>query len=470
MHTIPPSSCLLIALITVSVAAGEAPGLYLHAAFDAAADAQGPGVAHAATEGRVSFVSGRVGQAAEFRASARVRLSLARPFPRSAGSVALWVRPDFGSSDSAGHVLFLVPTQSGESHDNVQMQLLSHGRLLLRVGKMGGAEVTVSNLHYAPGQWIHLAMAWDPRGLVVYVDGKRAAAHCRPEPVPTLAATMHIGGWPDGSRPADAALDDLRVYDRKLTDAEVAALAGGATGQALGPRPMPGAPRPAGPEVRPLPNQPDLLLHLSFDQWPVPWARPLKPGRGRTVGSRVPGRFGQAVEFTGPGAKVNVGRHFPTQRGTVTFWVRPKWPGSQSESRVFFHVPTDSRRVMDNYHVQTYGGNLSVRVGALTDDKVKGAGLNSRVQREWQPGEWHFLALRWSPQRVELFVDGRWVHRHSPAAYPFKPRSSLIIGSWSDGRRSAAAALDEFRVFTRDIPDEEIRSLWQQNRWPLKQP
>ena len=87
-----------------------------------------------------------------------------------------------------------------------------------------------------PTHWTHLAFAWDEtRGVRLYVDGKLAAqgrharcydagarpvrpalAHHRPHQVQSHYNFMRGGD-----------IDELRIYDRMLADADVAALAKG---------------------------------------------------------------------------------------------------------------------------------------------------------------------------------------------------------------------------------------------------
>ena len=465
----------LLLLLGILLAVSSAPAwgsdsLLVHATFDGAGNGAsalavtGGGVAKVRTSGAIKFVSGRSGRALQFSGKERLHVTLKRPFPCEAGTVALWMRPDFGAEEKKGHVFFTAPTQDGSGNDNYQVQWVSAGRLLVRAGKMSGSELYMPDLQFSRGDWVHMVMAWDARSLELYVDGKRAAADVTVDLSLTPGKVIHIGGWPDGSRTAKAALDDFRVYDRKLTATEVAQLAGGASGRALGPSPPQGrrVTRPA-PVVRPPTDQPDVLLHMSFDEWPVRWARPLRMKKGKPGLRVVPGKFGQALEIARGGVQINVGDLWPIDRGTVACWVKPNWDGNHKESRVFFHVGTSSRQVMDNYHIQTYGGSLSARAGCMSTKEAVGSSVGSAIQRNWKVGEWHFVVLTWGPRAVRMFVDGKVAAAKDKVSYPFKPRDQLIIGCWSGGSRSADAALDEFWVFTRDLSDGEIRALWKQN-------
>ena len=456
--------CLCV-LTTPVLAADNAEGLLLEARFDVADRwAAGPAFGSTAAADGLELIPGREGQALHVPEGARAALRLSRPLPHRTGTIGLWVRPNFSSSDESDRVLFVAPGRSGESHDNWQMQWLKEGQLLVRAGKMGVNELRLDGLRFAAGQWIHLAMAWDARNLTAYLDGRRAAADLGLDLSIEPGAVIHLGAWPDGSRWADAALDELRVHDRKLADSEIAALAGGTTGKAFGPPPPATreVTRP-GPLPSPSPDDPELLVHLPLDQWPVPRTRPIRPKGGPLAIKSVPGRFGQAVEFTRGGLALNVGDLFPHDRGTVALWVRPNWDGGHDESKVFFHVKSSSTSGVDNYHLQIWGGALSARAGGMRAEGKPGADARSAAVREWRAGHWRHLALAWSPERILLYVDGEPADGSDDVAYPYRPLARLAVGCWSDGTRSAEAALDDFRVYTTDLSAEEIRSLFERN-------
>ncbi len=74
--------------------------------------------------------------------------------------------------------------------------------------------------------WVHLALTYDGRTLVTYVNGRvdRRAEGCGP---PTLsAAPIHIGGCPMPNRPGNhtTLVDDLLIWNRALTEVEILGL------------------------------------------------------------------------------------------------------------------------------------------------------------------------------------------------------------------------------------------------------
>ncbi len=407
---------------------------------------------------------GRHGTGLALQEGKRFTIRLNRSLPHESGTIALWVQPNFTPSDERDQVFFVIPAHAGESHDNWQMQWRSDGTLFARAGRMGGSEVHQAGLRFGRGEWMHLAMAWDARNLTLYVDGKRASADVTADLSAEPGSVIHIGSWGDGSRRADAVIDELCVYDGKLSVGEIAELAGGATGAALGPSP-PGSRQTARPGPLPPtdPDDPEAVTHLDFETWPVRGGRVVKPRQGPSSVKQVDGKFGQGVEIAAGGLAFNLRDLFPREAGTVAVWVRPNWDGGHDDSRVFFHLPSDSPDSTHNYHLQMWGGNLSARAGSMGSDDRPGATGSSGVARDWKAGEWHFLAMVWDADHFALYVDGERVVHQADVSYENAPRERLTVGSWADGSRSADATLDEFRLYPRALSPDEIRSLSERN-------
>ncbi|WP_218931926.1 LamG-like jellyroll fold domain-containing protein [Adhaeretor mobilis] len=80
----------------------------------------------------------------------------------------------------------------------------------------------------ATNQWYHLAATYDGTTMRVYVDGAQVGSQTHSpggaiDAAPTRA--IALGDSPAGARPLDGVLDDVRVYERTLSGADIAALA-----------------------------------------------------------------------------------------------------------------------------------------------------------------------------------------------------------------------------------------------------
>jgi len=77
------------------------------------------------------------------------------------------------------------------------------------------------------GQWAHLALTWTPDRRTLYVDGQPVATREGPYAAPSLDGFAgRLGLHPaSGAWPWLGSFDEVRVYDRALTQEEVGRLA-----------------------------------------------------------------------------------------------------------------------------------------------------------------------------------------------------------------------------------------------------
>ena len=72
-------------------------------------------------------------------------------------------------------------------------------------------------------RWSHLAMTWDGSVMRVYANGAQVASHALAGAAPVSDGPLRIGGnaiWPEFFK---GVIDEVRVYDRALSAAEIAA-------------------------------------------------------------------------------------------------------------------------------------------------------------------------------------------------------------------------------------------------------
>ncbi len=156
-------------------------------------------------------------------------------------TVAVWIHP-FEISNVAlgnGHVYGnIFYDKSGASDDNVEFGLGSGEGLYWYInsgkkdmGPFNGADVdtTVSlpNLGLKPNNWYHVVGTFDDENLKIYLDGELVGEKATPKNAPVMVwndNNIEIGGRPDtngGANLYKGLLDELAVYDRALTAAEV---------------------------------------------------------------------------------------------------------------------------------------------------------------------------------------------------------------------------------------------------------
>jgi hypothetical protein len=136
----------------------------------------------------------------------------ARPEPRR-GPLPSWLGP--AAVTALGLLLLAVGV----------VDLADHGPLVpAGGGTFGGDGSYAAGRSAIPvGAWTHLALTYDGSTLRLHVDGDEVARRPAAGPTPETAGPLWIGGNEPYGEHFDGTIDDVRVYDRALGDAEVRA-------------------------------------------------------------------------------------------------------------------------------------------------------------------------------------------------------------------------------------------------------
>lgn len=233
--TTPPSAAITI----------EPPADLLFAVDFDGHPVQRVGRGYPTLDGAPRFAAGRAGQALELGPAA-VTFPLAGNLSLRAGTVSLWANlpARYPASSIARHYLFAASASPDEAP-------VYSGTLALRrdvVGPDGGPawifwttahNETSRQLLAAPDRlgpgWHHFAVTWDSAGgrKALYLDGALVATTRGAELPAALGEVLQLGRFSYGGASIGALLDDLAIYDRALSSAEIAALAA-ATPTAIG--------------------------------------------------------------------------------------------------------------------------------------------------------------------------------------------------------------------------------------------
>lgn len=212
---------------TVTVLAKPVGGLVAHYAFDGTLSSEGSAAAGVVTGDRIdrtggtlTYTAGVRGQAAVFDGQSGVRL----PDGLIEGSnyaVSLWLKPSelnaftttfFGAKDPNSWVSLLPKGHAGVN-----------GNTMLWSGTAWYDADTGTQIPV--GEWSHLAFSNEDGHLVVWINGRRVVDRTGfPDVFTTTTGTFSLAvNWWDA--PYKGQMDDLRVYNSPLTDADVTALA-----------------------------------------------------------------------------------------------------------------------------------------------------------------------------------------------------------------------------------------------------
>ncbi|MBN8216696.1 MAG: LamG domain-containing protein [Spirochaetes bacterium] len=207
-----------IALVAMLPAAPVGSGLVGHWTFDAAdVDAKGlvqdksAAAAHG-TATAVAFEGGKIGNAARFDGKESVIKGKA-PVLAKAFTLMAWVKI---SDLAAGqHTIW-----SGDVKGSPYLRVNQDGNLgflKAEVAQFGNGTVAVK-----AGEWTHVAATFDGEAWALYVDGKPAGSGKTTADFAAPAVYSIGRNLPGGPRPLKGLLDELRVYNRALSAAEVA--------------------------------------------------------------------------------------------------------------------------------------------------------------------------------------------------------------------------------------------------------
>jgi hypothetical protein len=181
-----------------------------------AADSSGNGH-HGTLHDGPSFAPGRIGNAIRFDGKNRsVHVPHAAALnPAGAFSIAVWFKR---FSDDATAALLVKHDWNSENSTSLTFY---GGVLRCCIGRHwnGGLEHDAS--HFAKDLWYHVVCAADEGGHKLYVNGALATASATTPTVVTSTSPLVIGEVNSNGGYFDGLIDDLRLYDRALTPADV---------------------------------------------------------------------------------------------------------------------------------------------------------------------------------------------------------------------------------------------------------
>ncbi len=367
-------------------------------------------------------------------------------------SVSAWVRPDA----VGGRVQYLVAKGRGCCSDpgGYGLRIGSDGRLGGEIWLSSDAAlVSVSGAAaLEANRWTHVALTFDGRTLALYVDGVWDGATQLAASDVVLAAgdPLSIGALVYGRAHFDGLhgrVDELRLYDRALTGAEVADL-----------HAAPG-------------GEPGLLFYESFDS-----EEGIAANGGAGDGYAIePGLLGNAVRIFPEMARP---LDFPTagnidfSKGAISFWFKPDWDGDVTFEHYLFEMYDD----VDHPPLQLrkwYGGSPATnRFVFRFDGIVDGANCTAKpcnrqvtsgsyepdATMRWRAGEWHHVAVSWdftlpdAEQFMAFIIDGTLgdaVETYRVSGSFDAPR--FAVGSRFNGALAADGWIDDLRIYAEPV-------------------
>jgi len=176
-------------------------------------------------EGKPELAPGKVGQALKCGPKFGQMLYPTQGLlNRESGTVEMWVCAlDWKSDEPKFHVFF---ETRGRGALYLYEYWTSNKLLMLMCPEVEGPYASAQvDSDFKPGEWHHIAGSWSAQGVMVYMDGKPAGKFPVAGGLPQqLGQTFRIGDeqW-QFPRETSSLVDEVRVYDRALTPAHIAA-------------------------------------------------------------------------------------------------------------------------------------------------------------------------------------------------------------------------------------------------------
>lgn len=224
----------LVAVLTAS--AQQTQGPVLRFAFDGSVEATvGKEFGPPRMAGTPKFVEGRFGKALSLTDGAHLVVKLPQAVQRCEFSISFWVKPLWHPSDNLPHPLLEIPANPDKT-DAIGWApaqfFVSKGwsETIAPNNVYGVVDSGIATRNLRPGQWTHI--------LIVYsLSGKYQASYFngeghRREAGKAMAAhnvhknEMFVGARANGRGRGDIVIDELRLYDRPIEQAEIPAVAG----------------------------------------------------------------------------------------------------------------------------------------------------------------------------------------------------------------------------------------------------
>lgn len=178
-----------------------------------------------------SYRTGMVGQAVYLNATGRIRYPIASNLYAHEGTIEFWIQPDWDGTNKDVRVFF----EAGDNF-NKGMLLSKDGASNLRFLQWGDDPATptveiaterglgFSGQNWVKGQWYHLAATWNgtTRDLAFYLNGEAIQTETNGAYLSSFSTTFFVvGAEIDNAHPSVAAFDELRVFNRMRTAAQI---------------------------------------------------------------------------------------------------------------------------------------------------------------------------------------------------------------------------------------------------------
>ena len=319
------------------------------------------------------------------------------------------------------------------------------------------------------GIWQHVVATWDGTAVATnvhfYVNGVETSYQFPNDAtgnrVSDVGKPLVVGSFYNGNSPFDGALDEVRVYNRVLTQAEITQLY--QSGQAT---------LNASQNNK---NKDGLVGQWSFNGADMNWMQNKaldRSGNGNdgtltnmsTTTSPVIGKIGQALNFDGTDDYVDTPLvNLGSSAGTVSWWQKPSTAYNTGTIRGIWGqtngaaAPELSAQVFSDNNWYVGWNNPS------DDDRV----IVAATAPNYRQGQWDHYVFTWaSGGDSTLYQNGAVLGNKvgGTTVSDLGGSHTLRIGKQGEVASWFPGTIDEVRVYNRVLPASEIQQLYNQGR------
>lgn len=316
------------------------------------------------------------------------------------------------------------------------------------VGKTGVRNVPMQPVNVTTGQWHHVVVNFIRKSAVdLYVDGALQQRVAQVDYNFDSTNVYRAGLGPKNRYPFNGKIDELRIWERARTEAEIKAAA--QTRAALGA------------------TEKDLRFNYTFNEsdgdalstGPVQSGLPARlDGISRVIdpslvlGPPIPPPTDFAMSFNGVNQSIKTALDGAVLAGdafTIEYWYK----GRRLLSAVRLQPEVGSQWMVSGHGAPAQANNL-----VNTGDANVSTRVDSAVPVH--DGLWHHVALTWQRGTVSgmrSYLDGTLRGLANTPNVPFPLiDASIWLGSFNGNREFLEGSLDEVRIWKRALTQEEI--------------
>jgi hypothetical protein len=299
------------------------------------------------------------------------------------------------------------------------------------------------------GQWQHVVATSNGSTITFYVNGVQVYQTSQARSAST--GTFGIGWDPNiASEYWNGSIDEVRLYSRALTAAEVAGLYSQGAAQM----------RAAG--------KLGLVGYWPFDEGSGTVAGDMSGNQnngtlsGSTLPAWAPGKYGKALSFDGSTSYIPISRTVADDF-TLSAWIKTTQNAAGCGGQWYCGqgiIDGEVGGVVSDFGMSVYNGKLAFGVGASDITVFSNANVNT--------GQWVLVTATRvkSTGAMKIYVNGVLDNTGTGGLQSLNAPTTLYIGADANINPSASflnGLIDDVRIYNRALSDTEVLGLYRQN-------